>query len=149
MSALDQPWLHDLVTVLSAPTVVLSEPSGQIRDGRNAEGVLHADVRVLSREVLTVGGAEPAPLGSGLAGARSAWFGDDHRDEVRSLGSQRLRRLERPVSGRGDHRLDPLAGLRADQVRCVDHVGDSLQRHGGGLGDVGHRRTLCWHLDPL
>ena len=74
MSALDQPWLHDLVTVLSAPTVVLSEPSGQIRDGSNAEGVLHADVRVLSRAVLTVGGTEPAPIGGGLDGARSAWF---------------------------------------------------------------------------
>ena len=74
MSALDQPWLHDLVTVLSAPTVVLSEPSGQIRAGGNAEGVLHADVRVLSQAVLTVGGAEPAPIGSGLAGPRSAWF---------------------------------------------------------------------------
>jgi len=73
MSALDQPWLHDLVTVLSAPTVMLCEPSGQIRNG-NAEGVLHADVRVLSRAVLTVGGNEPAPIGSGLAGARSAWF---------------------------------------------------------------------------
>jgi len=74
MSALDQPWLHDLVTVLSAPTVMLSEPSGQIRDGRNAEGVLHADVRVLSRAVLTVGGTEPAPIGSSLDGARSAYF---------------------------------------------------------------------------
>jgi len=74
MSALDQPWLHDLVTVLSAPTVALSEPSGQIRDGDNAEGVLHADVRVLSRAVLTVGGAEPEPIASGLGGARSAWF---------------------------------------------------------------------------
>ena len=74
MSALDQPWLHDLVTVLSAPTVVLSEPSGQIRDGSNAQGVLHADVRVLSQAVLTVGGAEPAPVGSGLTEARSAWF---------------------------------------------------------------------------
>jgi hypothetical protein len=74
MSALDQPWLHDLVTVLSVPTVVLSEPGGQIRDGENAEGVLHADVRVLSLAVLTVGGAEPAPIGSGLDGARSAWF---------------------------------------------------------------------------
>jgi hypothetical protein len=74
MSALDQPWLHALVTVLSAPTVVLSEPSGQIRGGSSAEGVLHADVRVLSRAVLTVGGAEPAPVGSGLDGARSAWF---------------------------------------------------------------------------
>ena len=74
MSALDQPWLHDLVTVLSAPTAMLSEPSGQIRDGSNAEGVLHADVRVLSLAVLTVGGTEPAPVGSGLDGARSAWF---------------------------------------------------------------------------
>ena len=51
MSVLDQPWLHDLVTVLSAPTVMLSEPSGQIRDGSNGEGVLHADVRVLSRAI--------------------------------------------------------------------------------------------------
>ena len=51
MSALDQPWLHDLVTVLSAPTVVLSEAGGQIRDGRNAQGVLHADVRVLCAAV--------------------------------------------------------------------------------------------------
>ena len=73
MSALDQPWLHELVTVLSAPTVVLSEPSGQIRaDG--AQGVLHADIRVLSQAVLTVGGAEPAPVGNGLAGARTASF---------------------------------------------------------------------------
>jgi hypothetical protein len=74
MSALDQPWLHDLVTVLSAPTVMLSEPSGQVRDGGNAEGVLHADVRVLSQAVLTVGGTEPTPIGSGQDGARSAWF---------------------------------------------------------------------------
>jgi hypothetical protein len=75
MSALDQPWLHDLVTVLSVPTVVLSEPGGQIRDGAvSAQGVLHADVRVLSRAVLTVGGTEPAPVGSGLDGTRSAWF---------------------------------------------------------------------------
>jgi hypothetical protein len=78
MSALDQPWLQDLVTVLSAPTVVLSEPSGQVRDGVNAQGALHADLRVLSRAVLTVGGTEPetiaAGLGHGPDGARSAWF---------------------------------------------------------------------------
>src|ERR1700749_1057386 len=74
MSALDQPWLHDLVTVLSAPTVMLSEPSGQVRDGGGAEGVLHADVRVLSLAVLTVGGTETAPIGSGPDGARAAWF---------------------------------------------------------------------------
>jgi hypothetical protein len=74
MSSLDQPWLHDLVTALSAPTVMLSEPSGQVRDGGSAEGVLHADVRVLSLAVLTVGGTEPAPIGRGQDGAGSAWF---------------------------------------------------------------------------
>ncbi|HEY2576441.1 MAG TPA: glycogen debranching N-terminal domain-containing protein [Streptosporangiaceae bacterium] len=73
MSALDQPWLHDLVTVLSAPTVVLSESSGQIR-GAGAQGVLHADIRVLSRAVLEVGGAEPAPVSGGITGARTAEF---------------------------------------------------------------------------
>src|SRR5580693_2146341 len=96
MSALDQPWLHDLVTVLSAPTVVLSEPSGQIRDGGGADGVLHADLRVLSRAVLTVGGVEPAPIGSGLDGPQSAWFvsvpralGDDIADPTVRIERER------------------------------------------------------------
>lgn len=86
MSALNQPWLHDLVTVLSAPTVALSAADGQIRaDG--AQGALHADVRVLSQAVISVGGAEPVPVSGGLTGARTARFtavartlGDDIAD---------------------------------------------------------------------
>jgi hypothetical protein len=77
-----------------------------------------------------------------------AGLGDYHRDEVRPLGPQRLRRLEWPVSGRRDHRFDPLPGPGADQVRRVDHVRYGLQGHRGSLGDIGHRRTLCWHADP-
>jgi glycogen debranching enzyme len=73
MSALDQPWLHELVTALSAPTVVLSESSGQIR-AAGAQGALHADIRVLSEAVLTVGGAEPTPASGGVVGARTARF---------------------------------------------------------------------------
>lgn len=73
MSALDQPWLHELVTSLSAPTVVLSESSGQIR-AQGAQGVLHADVRVLSAAVLTVSAVEPAPAGGGITSARTARF---------------------------------------------------------------------------
>jgi glycogen debranching enzyme len=73
MSALDQPWLHELVTALSAPTVVLSESSGQIR-ALGAQGVLHADVRVLSAAVLTVGGVEPSPVSGGITGAQTASF---------------------------------------------------------------------------
>jgi glycogen debranching enzyme len=73
MSALDQPWLHELVTVLSAPTVALSDYGGQIRP-EGAQGVLHADVRVLSQAVLKVDGVEPAPISGGLLGAERARF---------------------------------------------------------------------------
>jgi glycogen debranching enzyme-like protein/amylo-alpha-1,6-glucosidase len=95
MSATFQPWLHDLVTVLSAPTVVLSEPSGQIRAG-GAQGVLHADVRVLSQAVLEVGGDEPTPISSGLLDARTARFvsaartlGDDTMDATVQVERER------------------------------------------------------------
>jgi glycogen debranching enzyme len=81
-----QPWLHELVTAVSAPTAVLSERSGQIRPG-GAQGVLHADARVLSAAVLKVGATEPAPLSSGLLNAGTALFvgacrelGDDGPD---------------------------------------------------------------------
>jgi glycogen debranching enzyme len=68
-----QPWLHELVTILSAPTVALGDPDGQIRaDG--AQGVSHADVRVLSEAVLAVGGMEPAPVSGGFVGAHTATF---------------------------------------------------------------------------
>jgi glycogen debranching enzyme len=68
-----QPWLHDLVTVLSAPTAVLSEAGGQIRAG-GAQGVLHADTRVLSTAVLEVAGAEPAAVSGGPLDAGRARF---------------------------------------------------------------------------
>ena len=73
-----QPWLHDLVTALCAPTVALSEASGQIRPAAgsrsSAQGVLHADCRVLSAAMLEVGGAEPESLSSGLLDAGRALF---------------------------------------------------------------------------
>lgn len=73
MSLSRQPWLHELVTVLSAPTVALSDSGGQIRaDG--AQGVLHGDLRVLSEAVLTLGGSEPDAVGASLTGARTARF---------------------------------------------------------------------------
>ena len=73
MAKTGQPWLHELITALSAPTVALSEASGQIRpDG--AQGVLHADSRVLSAAVLETGGMEPVPLSSGLLDAGRALF---------------------------------------------------------------------------
>ncbi|HEU5421511.1 MAG TPA: glycogen debranching N-terminal domain-containing protein [Streptosporangiaceae bacterium] len=73
MSRSLQPWLHELVTALHAPTVVLSEPGGQIRPA-GAQGVLHADTRVLSAAVLEVGQLEPDPVSGGLLTADRALF---------------------------------------------------------------------------
>ncbi|MET7281046.1 glycogen debranching N-terminal domain-containing protein [Kribbella sp. NPDC005582] len=53
--------LHDLVTALAAPWVVLSPRSGQLT-GSGAEGVYARDRRLLSRFVVTVDGVEPIPL---------------------------------------------------------------------------------------
>jgi N-terminal domain of (some) glycogen debranching enzymes/Amylo-alpha-1,6-glucosidase len=110
MPKTQQPWLHDLVTVLSAPTTVLSESSGQIR-AAGAQGVLHADSRALSAAVLEVGGEEPVPLSSGLLDAGRALFtglvrhlGDDAPDPAvrvereRSVGPGWLRERIRLVS---------------------------------------------------
>jgi hypothetical protein len=68
-----QPWLHNLITVLSAPTMVLSERDGQLRRS-GAQGALHAHSRVLSQAVLEVNGAEPAPISFGLLSADAALF---------------------------------------------------------------------------
>ncbi|TCO51199.1 glycogen debranching enzyme [Kribbella antiqua] len=55
------PQLHDLVTALAAPWVVLSPASGQLT-GTGAEGVYARDRRVLSRLSLMIDGREPTPL---------------------------------------------------------------------------------------
>ncbi len=68
-----QPWLHDLITVLSAPTMVLSGPDGQLR-WSGAQGAFHADSRVLCQAILEIAGAEPAPISSSLASAGTALF---------------------------------------------------------------------------
>jgi hypothetical protein len=54
-----QPFLHDLVTLVAAPTQVLSARSGRIGSGPDsptAQGVWHADLRVLSEVTVLVGG---------------------------------------------------------------------------------------------
>lgn len=62
-----QPFLHDLVVAVSAPTTAVAGRDGQIRQecGRQdggAQGVYDGDTRVLSRAVLTVDGVQPEPL---------------------------------------------------------------------------------------
>jgi glycogen debranching enzyme len=73
MSDAGQPWLHNLITVLSAPTMVLSEQGGQVRRS-GAQGAIHAHSRVLSQAVLEFDGVESAPISSGLVSAGTAMF---------------------------------------------------------------------------
>ena len=78
MSQPRQPFLHDLVTTLAAPTQVLSDRSGQIGvDGSaaGAQGVLHADVRVLSALQLSVDDVAPEHIATRLVPATSAGDG--------------------------------------------------------------------------
>lgn len=56
-----QPWLHDLLPLLSAPTQLWCGPGGQVRE-LGLQGCYHGDRRVLSLCVLTVDGEEPVPV---------------------------------------------------------------------------------------
>jgi hypothetical protein len=68
-----QPFLHESVSCLAAPTAVLSGRDGQIRPG-GADGVLRATARLLSELVVTLDGVEPAPVGHALGDAAHATF---------------------------------------------------------------------------
>jgi glycogen debranching enzyme len=100
MSPSRQPWLHDLVATLQAPTVALCSRDGQIRS-EGAQGVFHADVRVLSQAVLAVDGAQPQPVAGGYDEAASARF----TGLVRTLGDPgadptvRVERIRRVAAG--------------------------------------------------
>ncbi len=55
------PQLHELVTALAAPWVVLSPRSGQLT-GTGAEGIYARDRRILSRFSITIDGRVPIPV---------------------------------------------------------------------------------------
>ena len=82
-----QPYLHQHVTCLRAPTTWLSTADGQVR--HRADGLYVADRRVLSRLEVRVDGREPEPLRGGPAGADSAtfiaglpWLGDPRTPDL-------------------------------------------------------------------
>ncbi len=113
MSFAHQPWLHDLVVALQAPTVALGSPDGQVRQA-GAQGILHADVRVLSRAVLTVGGAEPEPVAGSNDGACVGRFtgllpalGDRGADPT-----VRVERVRRVAAGRVTEEIRVLSYAR-------------------------------------
>ncbi|MFI0908455.1 glycogen debranching N-terminal domain-containing protein [Streptomyces sioyaensis] len=75
-----QPFLHDAVVTLYAPSLVISCADGQISEG--ADGFYHGDRRALSWLTVAAEGIALAPVQGGLRGADRA----DFRAILRDLG---------------------------------------------------------------
>ncbi len=140
-----QPFLHDLVATVSAPTSVLSGADGQIR-AAGVQGMFHADTRVLSEAVLRVDGQEPEAIGHAPAGPGATVFvsvvrrpGDPGAD--RALRIERTRRVvpgglteEVVIASGGDGpvaatvRLDLAADFAAMETVRSGGVPDPLPR---------------------
>jgi glycogen debranching enzyme len=75
-----QPFLHDAVVTLCAPSFVISHADGQL--SADADGFYHGDLRALSRLVVTAEGIVLAPVSGGLRGADRA----DFRAILRGVG---------------------------------------------------------------
>ncbi|GHH82362.1 hypothetical protein GCM10018793_42020 [Streptomyces sulfonofaciens] len=73
MSHYRQPPLHELVTVLRAPSVCLSAADGQIR-GEGLDGFYDSDRRAVSHLEAEVDGATLVPVGRRMDGAAEAVF---------------------------------------------------------------------------
>jgi glycogen debranching enzyme len=72
-----QPFLHDLITVLAAPTQMLSQRTGEIAafsDRQTVQGLIHADVRILSELAVKVNGHPWEHLATTFQDANRAQF---------------------------------------------------------------------------
>ncbi|MEU3188158.1 glycogen debranching N-terminal domain-containing protein [Streptomyces sp. NPDC006923] len=77
-----QPFLHDAVVTLYAPSFAVSRPDGQITGG--ADGFYHGDSRALARLTVEADGITIAPAHGALDGADRAAF----RGVLRGLGEE-------------------------------------------------------------
>ena len=134
MSASGQPWLHDLVTALRAPTTVLSERSGQIRPA-GAQGILHADARVLSAAELAIGDAEPVPLSCGLLDAGRALFVGIARG-LGDPGPDPTVRLERERTVRAGHVRERITVTSAAAAAVTTDVTLHLSADLAAIGEI-------------
>ncbi|HST48975.1 glycogen debranching N-terminal domain-containing protein [Jatrophihabitans sp.] len=117
-----QPYLHDLLACVRAPALVLTGRDGQLRDGGVQGGYL-ADRRILSRSVLQVAGAEPAPISGELDGAGAS----------RSVSVAR---------GLGDPGADPTVTVERRRAAAADGVAESITVRSAAREPVRARLTL-------
>jgi hypothetical protein len=100
-----QPFLHALATSLAAPTQVLSDPAGDIlssAEGPGAQGVIHADVRVVSDLRVTVDGRPVEHIATTVEGDRTTFTG-----LVRRLVGRRTRETETQLRVDRNRRVGP------------------------------------------
>ncbi|MBB5788661.1 glycogen debranching N-terminal domain-containing protein [Jiangella mangrovi] len=152
-----QPFLHDLVSCLKAPTVALSGADGQIRPA-GAQGVLAHDRRIVSELRVDVDGHEPAPAGHGLRGAGHAHFtglvrhlGDPGADPTVRLERQRFarpdgvaERLELVNNAREPITATVRAHVAADFATAEAIKHDGAQRGGRAPSTLSSPGTVGW-----
>jgi glycogen debranching enzyme len=149
------PLLHDLVSCVQAPALVLSGPDGQIRpDG--VQGWFHHDRRLLSALMLSLNGREPDGLRAESRGADAAAFTAVAR-HVGDLGTDPTVLLDRirVLSGaalRETFTVTSTARCAVD-VELAVHVRSDLApmatvrsgRPSTPLRPVATERGLAWH----
>ncbi len=155
-----QPYLHDLVSCVRAPSVVLSGGDGQIGAGQHpgAQGLLVGETRLLSVLELTVDAAPPTHVGHRLAGAGGCSF----TAVVRPLGDRGpdptvrvVRNRTATADGFTDRiRLVNDSRVEVDTVVAVRAAGDFVTIGAIKRGDPGppvpptiDAAGLCWHAD--
>lgn len=132
-----QPFLHELVSCVQAPTVALSSRDGQIRSG-GGQGVFRHDCRIISELVIDIDGAQPVPVGHSQPDTATAQF----VGVVRHLGDPiadptvRLERLRHLTGDRLSERLTLINASRqhvSATVRmyaAVDFAAMDAVKHG-------------------
>ncbi|WP_425954554.1 glycogen debranching N-terminal domain-containing protein [Xylanimonas sp. McL0601] len=117
-----QPFLHDLLVTVRAPSQVWSARDGQVHP-EGVQGVYHADVRVLSEAVVRVDGALPEPVTAGDTGPGTF--------EVTSV----LRMIDGPGA-------DPTTMLRRRRTVNPGEVTEELEVSSGTDAPVAGRVTV-------
>ncbi|MDF3300230.1 amylo-alpha-1,6-glucosidase [Streptomyces tropicalis] len=122
-----QPFLHDAVVTLHAPSFVISRPDGGL--GSGADGFFHGDRRALARLAVTVEGVPLAPVAGGFRGAGHA----DFQAVLRGLGETTpdpavvLYRRRAVRAGQWEENLEIVnSGIRRVALRLTVAAGTDL-----------------------
>lgn len=143
-----QPFLHELLAAVQAPTQAWSARDGQVR-GLGAEGFYHGDVRVLSQALLTVSGAEPEVIRAAPSGRQEVHVVAAVRG-IDGPGADPTTRLDRIRTARPEgidevlrlscSTTQPVVGRLAVRIRSDEGALDQIKR---GLATSAPRVTIA------